>query len=248
MVNTIRIDTANIGVNWALGETYRVQMDEGFVIQDGVMNLPISGGNITTFSTPAYAPRVSSTNPTSNTTASVGFQTISATFDRANVTVLSGNVYLYQLGSPNVLIKTQLINSLNTTGNTITMNIVGNIIANQTYFLTANANVFMDRDGFKNSAITNSSIFKFTAPTDPQVVSYTPSNFLVPADKGFQAITMTYDRNITANIGNISLYKYPAGQFVANLKLGTNVVAISANTLSANIVGLINAVHLMNQN
>jgi hypothetical protein len=241
MTNTIRIDTANIGVSWALGETYRVQMDEGFVFQDGGMNLPIAGGNITTFSTPAYPPQIISTSPNNNGTASVGFQTISATFDRASLTVLGGNIYLYRLGSPNVLVKTQQITSVNTSGNVVSMNIVGNIIANQTYFLTANANIVMDRDGFKNNAITNSSTFKFTAPTDPQVVSYTPSNFLVAADKGFQTITMTYDRNITANIGNVYLYTYPAGQLVANLSIGSRVTATSADTLSANIVGLINA-------
>jgi hypothetical protein len=240
MANTsIRVDTVGLGIAWKLNETYRVSIDEGFVIQDGGLNLPITGGNLTTFTTPANPPQISNTTPTHTTTAPIGIQNISFGIDRANLTVLGGNVVLNRQGSPNLAVKTFTVSNVNTTGNVVSFSVVGNLEASQTYFVTSNANIFLDRDGFKNNAITNSSSFRFISPSAPQLASTNPGNGNV-ASAGITNVGLLFDRTITANQGNLYLYKANVNQLIKTISINSGATISNAN-VSFSIVGNVEA-------
>jgi hypothetical protein len=240
MANTsIRVDTVGLGIAWALNETYRVSIDEGFLLQDGGLNLPITGGNLTTFTTPSNPPQISNTTPTHTTTAPIGIQNISFGIDRANLTVLGGNVVLNRQGSPNLAVKTFTVSNVNTTGNVVSFSVVGNLEASQTYFVTSNANIFLDADGFKNNAITNSSSFRFISPSAPQLTSTNPGNANV-ASIGITNVGLLFDRTITANQGNLYLYKANVNQLIKTISINSGATISNAN-VSFSIVGNVEA-------
>lgn len=235
MASNISINTTALGIPWALGETYRVAITDGFVEQEDGLRLPLKANNsLTTFSTWANPPQISSTIPAHTTTANIGFQNISFTIDRNTVSVLGGNVFVNRQGSPNVVVKTYVVNSSNTPANVVTIPIVGNIEANQTYFITANANIFIDSDGFKNNAISNSSTFRFVAPTAPQATFY-PLNSNV-ADKNITTATITFDRTVTPTSGNIYLYKTVANTLSRTYNVNSANVTIANNVVSLSVV------------
>lgn len=226
----ITIDTVGIGINWSLGETYRVAVDPGFMIGGGDLQIPFDGRtNFLTFSTPNNPPQISTTNPMHTGTANIGFQSISFNIDRKLLTVLGGNAYLYKQGSPNALIKTYAINSTNTTGNVVTIPIVGNIQASSTYFVTADANIFLDRDGFKNNAITNNSSFRFTSPNTPQLLSVRHDFSEATGNANLQ---LRFDRVITsADSGILNLYTFSSNTLIGSYSTGSNTRIENGNLI-----------------
>jgi hypothetical protein len=242
MANTsIRVDTVGLGIAWQLGETYRVAIDEGFIRQSDGLQLPIRGNtSIMTFSTPATAPQIANTIPTHTSTAPINIQDISFTISRSvgNLTVLGGNVFLNRQGSPNVVVKTYVVSNTNTTGNTVSFSVIGNLEASQTYFITSNANIFLDRDGFKNNAITNSSSFRFISPTAPTVTAFTPGNATV-ASKNFTNVAIDFDRTIYSNSGSFYLQNANTNAIIRTYNISSAL--ISNNKVTLDVVGNINA-------
>jgi len=238
MANTsIRVDTVGLGINWALGETYRVQMDEGFIRQSDGLQLPIRGNNsIMTFSTPANPPQIANTIPTHTSTAPINITDISFTIDRSvgNLTVLGGNVFLNRQGSPNIVVKTFAVSNASITGNTVAFSVIGNLEASQTYFITSNANIFLDRDGFKNNAITNSSSFRFISPTAPTVTAFTPGNATV-ASRNFTNVAIDFDRTIFSNSGNLFLHNANTNAVIRRYPISSGL--ISNNKVTLDVVG-----------
>lgn len=248
MASNISINTTALGISWASGEVYRVVIDDGFVNQDGGLRIPVAGGLLTTFTTSAFPPKIGNSVPTHTTTAPIGIQDISFGIDRANLTILGGNVSLYQQASPNVLIKTVTVSNVVSQGNVVAMNVVGNLLASQTYFVTLTANIFQDRDGFRNNAVTNSSSFRFISPSAPSAYDSIPSNNTT-AEKGFQKIDIIFDRTVTANIGNIYVYKANTNALVKTVSItsanvGNALIYAGGQYLSnasVNVVGVMEA-------
>jgi len=242
MANTsIRVDTVGLGINWALGETYRVAMDEGFIRQSDGLNLPIAGNtSIMTFSTPATPPQIANTIPTHTSTAPINITDISFTISRSvgNLTILGGNVFVNRQGSPNVVVKTFAVSNASITGNTVAFSIIGNLEASQTYFITSNANIFLDRDGFKNNAITNSSSFRFVSPTAPTVTAFTPGNATV-ASRNFTNVAIDFDRTIFSNSGNLFLHNANTSAVIRTYPISSGL--ISNNKVTLDVIGNINA-------
>lgn len=238
----IIVNTIGLGIPWSLNETYRIAMDQGFVEQAEGLKLPLKGNsNILSFSTPANPPQISTTIPTHTTRATAGFGNISFTIDRKQISILSGNVYLNKQGNTNVIVRTYSISNASVSGNVVTLPIIGNIEANLTYFVTSDANIFLDNDGFKNSTITNSNTFRFISPLQPQIISLKPNNtgFCSP---NIGNIRVTFDRSITnTNSGNIYLYNtsnvliktYP---LVSNVTVGNANIILNVSGLLANSV------------
>lgn len=218
MANTsIRVDTVGLGISWALNETYRVVLDEGFLEQDGGLNLPIAGGNLTTFSTPANPPLLSNSYP-SNSSVNVQEQrTITFTLDRANLTAKTGNIYVYEDASPDVLVRTVPIAANIITGNVISVDIRQKLKANTSYFVRTDANIVMDFDSFNFGGITSNVAFYYTNAVDWQRDLTTVSNINV------------YNSNTTTLIDYgpelVDGY-YDNGTYT------TNVIVITSNSLS----------------
>lgn len=231
MASNINIDTTSLGIDWQLGETYRVAIDEGFVVQDGGLQLPIDGDDsVTTFTTPTTVPKITNTDPSYGATAEKGFTEISFDFDRTLLDILTGNVYLYDEDQSNLLIQTSEINDV-ISGNTVTLDIVGNINPDTNYFVTIDANIVQDKNGYKNNSITDNSEFKFLSPTAPEIETYYPEQLgnltLTQAN-----IVVTFDRDITsANIGNLYVYETSGNILTATYDLSTDAT-FTANSFS----------------
>lgn len=241
MASNISINTQGLGINWQLGETYRVAIDQGFVQQPAGLKLPIAANSsVTSFSTPGTRPKPGAQSvPTNGSIAEKGIQDIQIKIDRnANLTTLGGNIYLWKDAATDVLIKTHLVTSGNvTSGNVVTINVVGALEANVPYYITSNANIFMDGDGFKNNAYISSD-YTFTAPPAPLLISTVPTNNGKMA-AGQSNVSLTFDRTITANSGNLYVYTASGNTLVKTISIGqTN---ISNANVSIGLIGNISA-------
>ena len=240
MANTsVRVDTVGLGITWSLGETYRIAIDEGFVNQEGNSKMPIAANtNITSFSTPVNPPQIANTIPTHTSTAPINISNVSFTIDRSagNLTILGGNVFLNRQGSPNIVVKTFAVSNASISGNTVAFSVIGNLEASQTYFITSNANIFLDRDGFKNNAITNSSSYRFVSPTAPITTTFSPGPL---ANPNFTEISAGFDRTIFSNSGNLFLHNANTNAVIRTYNISSAL--ISNNSIILNIVGNIDA-------
>lgn len=237
MANTsIRVDTVGLGINWQLGQTYRVEIDDGFVNQAGGLQIPVAGGVLTTFTTPTNPPQIIASAPLDGTRAANSIQAINLTFDRSNVTVLGGNIKLYQL-TGNVLKKTQTVSNATITGNTVQFNIVGNVEANTSYYFNLDANIVQDRDGFKNNAVSSTSTLRFISPFAATISQLYPANNTVAANSIQNAI-ITLDRNVTALSGNVDLYDANTNALINRYTVGTTAT-ISNQNISVSLIDLL---------
>jgi hypothetical protein len=240
MANTsVRIDTVGLGIAWSLGETYRIAIDEGFVNQEGNSKMPIaSNTSIISFSTPANPPQIGNTIPTHTSTAPINITDISFTIDRSagNITILGGNVFLNRQGSPNIVVKTFAVSNASISGNTVAFSVIGNLEASQTYFITSNANIFLDRDGFKNNAISNSSSYRFVSPVAPIPNVFDPG---VLANPNFTNISAGFDRTIFSNSGNLFLHNANTNAVIRTYNISSAL--ISNNKIVLDVVGNIDA-------
>ena len=237
MASNVSIDTEALGISWQLGETYRVAYDEGFVRQSTGLKLPIDGKeSVTSFSTPNNPPQFSTTVPGNNTVASTGIQNVNFTMDRNLLTILGGDIRLYQ-DSGNLLVNTHVISNATASGNTFTFNVIGDLEANLTYRVEMDANVYVDRDGFKNNAVVSSD-YIFTSPTAPILEDLDP-DIGGRADKGFTNVNLNFDRLIYANEGNVYLYKANTDSLITTYPISSSI--ISGDYISLDIVGNIDA-------
>lgn len=219
MASNISINTSALGIPWELNTTYRVAITDGFVIQSGNLNLPISSNSsITSFITPSGLPTISSSSPTNGDTASQENQTISFNLDRSYITALSGNVSLKYANA--TTIKTFTIGSdVSITGNTVSVQ-VGNLLAASTsYYLTTSANIAQDPDGFKYPGISNNSTLSFTTASNWQ-------SDLIPA-----GVSVVYGEDSTTLLTMTP--KIVIGQSYNSSSYTLNVQAISANTITS---------------
>lgn len=241
MANTkVIIDTVGLGIPWSLNETYRVAVDQGFVQQAGGLQLPLNGNtSILSFSTPANPPGIAVYNPSVAGRMANSSQTIGFTLDRKTLSSTTpGNVYLYK-SSGNVLVKTfPISNASITSGNVVALNIVGNVEASTDYYVTANANIFVDRDGFKFPGISSGNVFYFTSPYPPSIQTLYPANNTIAANS-IQNITITFDRPITATSGNVFIHNANTNAIINKYVIGTNVT-VGGTALTVNIENLLN--------
>jgi hypothetical protein len=233
MANTsIRVNTVGLGYPWELGQTYRVEIDDGFVNQDGGLQIPVTGGVLTTFTTPNNPPQIITSAPLDGTRAANSIQIINLAFDRSNITVLGGNVKLFQL-TGNVLKKTQTISNATITGNTVQFNIVGNVEANTSYYFTLDANIVQDNDGFRNNVVSSTSTLRFISPYAATISQLTPSNASIAANS-IQTAIITLDRSVTAVSGNVDLYNANTNALVNRYIIGSNAT-VSGTDISVSL-------------
>ena len=249
MANTsIKVDTIGLGIAWALGETYRVFIDQGFLTQASGLLLPLAGGNITTFTTWATTPTISSSYPANSETASEENKTITLAINRANIVAVSGSVYLYKKATPNVLVATYTISSntslsANTaivgngrynntdtmSGNIITIPINHYLTANTSYFVRTSANIVQDLDGYKFSGITSNTAFAWTTSTTWQKdLSTAPIGITYNEDtqKAIASVTIVEDIN--------NIIDYENSSYTLQILSNTNVAIKSLTINSSN--------------
>lgn len=108
MANKVIIDTSMLDVDWQLDETYRVELDTGFVVDSQL--LPAKPTNLlTSFSTPANPPALVSLDPPDNSKMTPNYypgpRMLSIELDRKVVKPRTGYIYLYKTLPTPTLIK-----------------------------------------------------------------------------------------------------------------------------------------------
>ena len=160
----IDINTTDLGIAWELGKTYTVVLPEGFVVSATDATSNKANSNLATFGTPANPPLLQSTYPSNGSTNSLENGTISFTLDRGALTKNTGNIYLYKVGSPDVLINTWAVGDTDVTldGGKVNISIVEQLAASSSYYILTDANIVLDSGGFAFAGITTTSEFTWT--------------------------------------------------------------------------------------
>ena len=160
----ISINTTDLGVAWELGTTYRVSLPEGFVVGATDATANKENTSLATFSTPANTPLLQSTYPANGATDSLENFTVSFTLDRGLLNKQTGNIYLYQVGSPDVLVNTWSVTDSAVTLNagSVLINVTERLAASETYYITTDASVVSDSGGFLFAGVIGTSDFRWT--------------------------------------------------------------------------------------
>lgn len=227
MSTKFTIDLLQLGITWQPNKTYRIQIDEGFVVEVG-NNQSISPEQNLTFTTPGRT-FVSSTVPADNQTMLSPI--IELTFDR-NVVKKTGNIYLYKVGTPDILETTVSITGLSLINNrTIQVNLKSFLDPTSSYYIRTDAGIVADAVfDIGSSAINDSTTFNFTTPSSTTLSSTVPAN----NSSGLDTLnfSLVFNRNITLGTGNIYIYKVGTpDQLVLTLPVAQST--ITTNTLSA---------------
>ncbi len=167
------VDTYAAGVRFDAGATYTIEYEAGFVKGTGdnefLSPANTSAGSFTTNST---GPQVQTDEPTDGGTNITNNSFIRYTYDR-QILAGNGNYYLYKVGSPDVLLQTY--NPSDSTANNtisnnqITLNTVGLIDANETYYVLIDQGAVEDKDGLPAFGFSNDQEHRWTTAPSTNV-------------------------------------------------------------------------------
>lgn len=207
MATKINIDTQALGITFSAGTDYRIEAEQGFVVEDGNNETPSpANASLFTFTTNSTGPTISSTTPAANATGVGNATTVTLTFNRyVTKTGATGNFKLYK--SPSTLLAT--INAsdskVTTSGNNAIINISGLITEPVTgYYFNFESNFIRDLDGLQCSA--TASNISFTTASAPYIISTSPSDGATAVTNN-QTMTFTWSWPVTANVGSIDMYE-----------------------------------------
>jgi hypothetical protein len=240
MASNITINTSALGVAWQLNTTYRVEVEEDFVRQESGLKLPIAGGVVSSFTTNANPPTISSTDPVNGAAASEENSLIRINFDRPKMVANVGNVQVYRVASPNVLIGTYSISS-NTTIQANTASVIGNSIQvpvnhllapNTSYFVRTAANIARDEDGFNFAGITSNTTVRWTTSSSWQKDLTVPRTQTYNEDTAF---VLTGAASIVADINNLIDYENGNHVYTVTINNPESVKTITAEGTGGNV-------------
>ena len=172
MGKIVTIDTESLNVNWQPNRQYRLSLDQGFVIEDGNNRSPNPANtNLSTFTTNATGPSISSSTPSDGDTNAISNAVISIVFNR-RIKAGTGNIRLYD--SSNNVLKTWTPSSgtdVTFTDQTLSLSFTGLVIEGGSYYLQADSGSITDRDGFDYAGISNTTDYNWTNSTGPEFPS-----------------------------------------------------------------------------
>lgn len=172
MGKIVTIDTEALNISWQPNRQYRIAIDQGFVKEDGNNQSPNPANtNLSTFTTNATGPTISSSTPTDGDTNAISNAVISIVFNR-RIKVGTGDIRLYD--SANTVLKTWTVSSgtdFTITDQTLSLSFTGLVIEGGSYYLQADAGSITDRDGFDYAGITNTTDYNWTNSTGPEFPS-----------------------------------------------------------------------------
>jgi len=167
------VDTYAAGVRFDAGATYTMEYEAGFVKGTGDNEfLSPANTNAGSFTTNSTGPQVQTDEPTDGGTSVTNNSFIRYTYDR-QILAGNGNYYLYKVGSPDVLLQTynpsdSTANNI-ISGNQITLNTVGLIDANETYYVLIDQGAVEDKDGLAAFGFNNDQEHRWTTAPSTNV-------------------------------------------------------------------------------
>ena len=172
MGKIVTIDTEALNISWQPNRQYRIAIDQGFVIEDGNNRSPNPANtNLSTFTTNATGPSISSSTPSDGDTNAISNAVIAIVFNR-RIKAGTGDIRLYD--SANSVLKTWTPSSgtnLTITDQTLSLSFTGLVIEGGSYYLQADSGSITDRDGFDYAGITNTTDYNWTNSTGPEFPS-----------------------------------------------------------------------------
>lgn len=172
MGKIVTIDTEALNINWQPNRQYRIAIDQGFVIEDGNNRSPNPANtNLSTFTTNATGPSISSSTPSDGDGNAISNAVISIVFNR-RIKAGTGNIRLYD--SSNNVLKTWSMSSntdFTITDETLSLSFTGLVIEGGSYYLQADSGSITDRDGFDYAGISNTTDYNWTNSTGPEFPS-----------------------------------------------------------------------------
>jgi hypothetical protein len=240
----VEIDPASLGITWAANTSYRIAIEEGFVIEDGGDQQPSPAvPTLLSFTTNATGPVLSSSSPASGATSVTGISKVTLTYDR-KVIKNTGSIKFYKVGSPATLVQTLNVAEsdvyLESDTHQLSFNIVDALTdANSTYYFTIDANAVKDYDNFLSPAISNTGTIRFTTGAAPSIVSTTPADNATGVTNA--VLTATFDRNIKKGAGYINIYNASDDSLAYAINVSDSKVTINNTVLSINLTFLLNS-------
>ena len=205
------IDLASLDLPWAPGTTYRVELDEGFVIEDGGDLQPSPGNNnLFSFTSNSTGPSATTSVPADGATGVTNLSSVVINFNRT-ISIGTGFIKLYKVGSPDSLIYSfDVTDSSKVTVGTssITINVSGYLDLPLTeFYYLLDAGIVEDTDGFGSVQVINADSFKYTSIKQPDVGSITyGTTGSTSIDNASRAI-LNWDQPVTKlSSGSISVY------------------------------------------
>lgn len=171
MGKIVTIDTEALGINWQPSRQYRIAIDQGFVKEDGNNQSPNpANSNLSTFTTNGNDMVVNTSTPTQNDTNNIENATITLGFSR-RIQRGTGDIELYKVGSPDVLLKTYATatsTDISLTEQTLTIDMTGLQLEGGSYYLLGDTGSIKDRDGFDWVGFTATTDLPWTNSTGPE--------------------------------------------------------------------------------
>ena len=234
----IDIDFSQLGIPWVKNTQYRIALEEGFVTEDGGANQPNPANpNFFTFTTNATGPVITSTFPAAGTTLT-NTSFIAFNYNR-KISINSGQIHLYKVGSPDQLIHSFNVNDPEVTLGSDEKSVEVDLLdymnsANSEYYYLIDQFLVKDADGFFSDAVTSTTAFRYSTPAITKL-TYVSSTTRIASDN-----ETTNQITVTANAGDIIVYFVTAngGSTVAAAPSivtpagFTNVISLQSNTIS----------------
>ncbi len=174
MGKIVTIDTEALNISWQPNRQYRIAIDQGFVKEDGNNQSPNPANtNLSTFTTNGNDMVVSTSTPAQSEGNNVENATITLGFSR-RIQRGTGDIELYQTGSPDVLLKTYATatsSDISFNAQTLSIDITGLQLEGESYYLLGDAGSIKDRDGFDWVGFTATTDLPWTNSTGPEFPS-----------------------------------------------------------------------------
>lgn len=217
----VSINIRDLGVNWELGKSYRVDIDQGLTKEVGNNRTDSEARpNFQTISTLTRGV-VASTFPVSGSSGFKNQESPNITFDRI-VYKNSGTINLYQGTTLEnaTLIKSIDVNDssvLADTSSTVYLDLLGDINRMTDYFITFNGEAFNDNFYIDVNTVTNHETWNFETGAGPQIVDSIPEKDTVNSYE--TAISVSYDEPISFNpsVKNYYVYREDDSSLIATL-------------------------------
>lgn len=236
-ISTVKIDPRLLPIDWQTATIYTIVVGSDFVREVGNNRTPspVRTATITTYDS---GPVFSQTQPSYGQTTY--FQTATIVLNRPVelTTTSTYNFYLYkEAGASDELIAT--IPSTGTrvslSGQEVEISLQGYLEGTETYYLTADGDMFEDMFRFPSQTIVDDSVIKYTTGNGPEIVAVTPTygqtgTFVSTATIKFD----TFGSGIALNQGNLYVHN-GEGLFRTLNVSGGSLAVINTYTLAATL-------------
>ena len=246
-VQAMPVDGGNVTISGntvTINPSSNLDSSEGYYLQIAATALDDASGNsyagisnatsLNFTAADIIAPTLSSSSPADNATGVASNASITLTFSE-NIQVGTGNIILFKADNSQVEVF-NVASDVTVSGAALTLNPTLDFASNQGFYLHVAATAIDDLAGNSYAGIADATTLNFTAAADnvlPTLVSSSPADNATGVAAGAN-IVLTFNENVVAGSGNITLKKSSDNSTVQAMPVGGGNVSISGNTVTIN--------------